>query len=435
MAAAMFLGVLTVVVGANARRDTAFFSFRWKLQNEPPLDVVLEPVVRGRIVHSVDAPGEVEADIEVDVSAQVVGRILTLPVREGDTVRKGDLLAQLDSADFEAQVRSAEARSQRLRASIELGKADIEKSKRDLATNKRLLQAQAVGTQVVEDMETALRKDQSRLAMTLAELMEAEAMLIKSKEDLLDTTIRSPIDGVISQLIAEEGEVVIMGTMNNPGTVLMVVSDPRKKMVRAKVDETDIPQVRPGQKARIHLQYDEELVLDGTVERITPKGAKTASGATAAALQQNNSNDVATFETFIVIDKPPSEVRLGMTANVEIQVDERPNALVIPSQAVLHRRPKDLPAELAEKATSRTTGKRGIDDPSRRYHQVVYVEDAGVVRCRLVQTGISSDTNVEITSGLTENERVVVGPYRIFEKLKDGRAVQPLRQEESAAKK
>jgi HlyD family secretion protein len=428
IAAALGLGILTVIVGANARRDHDFFSFRWKLRDDPPLDVVLATAGHERIVHLIEAPGDVEADIEVEVSSQVVGRIVRLPVREGDQVKKGDLLAQLDSVDFEAQVRSVEARLQRLRANIELTKADIGKSQRDLERNRKLFQSKVVGAQFVEDLEVALRKDEARLAMTQADLLEAEALLVKAKEDLLDTTIRSPIDGVVSKLTAEEGEVVVIGTMNNPGTVLMVISDPKRKVVVARVDESDVPKVRPGQKVRIHLQYDEGVTLTGTVERITPKGDKSTNTA-AAALQSSNSNEVATFETRIVMNSPPAEVRFGMTANVEIEVDERDGALVIPSQAVLHRRPSDLPRVLAEEATARSAGQRGIDDPAKRYHQVVFVVDGGIARCRLIATGISDDTRVEVREGLRDRERVVIGPYRIFEKLKDGRAVRPLQRE------
>lgn len=416
------VGAVGAIVGANAQRDAQSFYHRWKVQREAPLEVLFEAAGPQRIVRTVEAPGEVEADVEVEVSSQVVSRILTLPVREGEKIKRGDLLAQLDSADYQAQVRSAEARVQRLRSSIELTKADIDKSKRDLENSQQLFKARAVGSTEVADLDTVVRKDQARLAMTNAELIEAEAMLAKAQEDLSDTVIRSPIDGVVSQLIAEEGEVVVMGTMNNPGTVILVVSDLNTMVVRARVDETDIPLVKPGQKARIHVQYDEQLVLTGSVVRITPKGTK-ASSAGAVVQGAGNSTEMATFETVIRIEDPPPQVRLGMNANVEIQVEERSGVVAVPTQAVLHRRLKDLPPRVAAQVEETAVDRAGGEDPALRYHQLVFVEENGIARCRLVRTGVSDQQHVEVLDGVRDGERVIAGPYRIFDKLKDSKPV------------
>ena len=187
-------------------------------------------------------------------------------------------------------------------------------------------------------------------------------------------------------------------------------------VVRASIDETDIPLVKPGQRTMIHLQYDEEITLHGKVDRISPKGLRDAAAAASG-------DDVATFETIISIDAPPTEIRLGMTANVEIEVQRREDVLSIPTPAVLHRRAKDLPTDLGERLKEERAAWPGVDDPARRYHQVVLAKLDDKASYRLVKTGISDERHVEILDGLKEGEMVISGPYRVFEKLGEGRTV------------
>lgn len=419
----LLLGTAIVsVVAANYYRDPELFHFRWKLYREPPLDVRLAPVARSRIIRTVEAPGKVEADLEVKISAQVVGRIVGLPVREGQQVPRDGLLVQLDRVQFEAEVRSAEARVKRLRSSIEVTEADLAKTQRDLERNRKLFGSQAVSTTDVVDLQTVLRKDQARLAMAKAELGEAEAALVRAQEDLLRTTIRSPLPGVITQLMAKEGEVVVIGTMNNPGTVLLTISDPATMVVRARVDENNVALVQPGQKTTIHLQNNDQVTLTGTVERVSPKG--TRPGGTSST-QTTSDNEVAVFETIIRLDAPSSHVRLGMNANVEIEVDRRDDVLAIPAQAVLHRRARDLPRALGQRLEEAPRGP-GVKDPARRYHQVVFVYEDGKASCRLVRIGVSDQHRAEVLEGLQPGDTVIAGPYRVLDKLREGRAVTAL---------
>jgi HlyD family secretion protein len=411
------------IVAANFHRDPDFFRFQWKLGREAPVEVRLSPARHARIIQTIEAPGKVEADTEVKISSQVVGRIVKLPVREGDVVKKDDLLVQLDTENFKADVRSAEARVQRLTSSIELTEADVKKSRRDLDRGMRLYSGRAVSQSEFTDTRTLMEKDLARLAMCRAELKEAESALSKANEDLRKTEIRSPVDGIISSLLAKAGEVVIIGTVNNPGTVIMEISDPDTIVVRARVDETNVPLVRPGQRAVVHLLNDDKLTLTGAVKRISPRGTKGGTNAATAAAAQGNDNEPATFETIIALDTTSGPARLGMTASVEIQVAERADTLTIPAPAVLHRRARDLPPELARELEEQGPRTVGVKDPARRYHQVVFVHAAGKASCRLVQTGISDDSRVEILAGLHEGEQVIAGPYRVFDKLKDGKAV------------
>jgi HlyD family secretion protein len=418
----LLLGTTIPILIANFGQDSSATGFRWQINQEVPLDVKLATVGRGKVTRTIEAPGKVEADIEVKISAQVMARITELPVKEGALVKKDDLLVQLDPVQFQADVRSLESRINRLKAAIGSSEADLAKSRRDLDINQKLIPGGAVTAAEVADMQTMYRKDQARLAMSKAELVEAEAVLIKTKEDFARTTLRSPINGLVSQLFAKEGEVVVVGTMNNAGTVIMAVSDPNSMVVRARVDENNIPLVREGQKALIHFQNGDTLTLEGEVKRISPKGVK--AGATNGS--GGNDNDPAIFETIVALKSPPSRVRLGMSASVEILVEERVDVPSIPTPSVLHRRARDLPTHLAELVKQEGTHGPGVKDPSRRYHQVVFVMEDGKARAKLVKTGISDEHRVEIVQGLREGEQVIAGPYRVFDKLKDGKPIKEL---------
>jgi HlyD family secretion protein len=425
----LVVGALAAIMAANYQRDPGFASFKWKLNREASTEVKLTEAGRGRIVRTVEAPGKIEADTEVKISAQVMGRIVKLrrtdgtDLKEGDRITKDQLVVELDKEQYEADVGSAEARVKRLEASIATSEADLEKSQRDVDRSRRLFAGQAISPADMADLETLLQKDKSRLAMAKADLIEAKATLRKFKEDLARTKICSPMNGIVSQLTAKEGEVVVIGTMNNAGTVILTISDLDTRVVRARIDENNIALVKEGQKVVIHLQNDENLALTGVVERISPKGVKPGGAQAAAGA---NDNDVAIFETIIRIDSPPPQVRLGMNANVEIQVDERSDALMVPTQAVLHRQARELPASVRQELEEQYLKVTGVKDPARRYHQVVFVNDNGVAKCRLVKTGIGDESRVEILNGLKEGESIIVGPYRVFEKLTDGKPVKEM---------
>ena len=260
------------------------------------------------------------------------------------------------------------------------------------------------------------------LSMSRNELMEAEAMRRTSEEELARTTIRAPIDGVVAGLDVEVGEVVIAGTTNLPGTVLMTVGDMSRMRVRADVDETDVPLVRPDQPARIYLLADPTTPVVGAVDQIAPKGVKLA--------------EVVTFETLVRVDSEGSPLRPGMTATVEIEVKNAEDALGVPVQAVVHRRLKDLPNTPAVQSwverNARSPGDKARESESR-YVKLVFVVQDGVARARPVETGISDEKRVEILGGLGAEEEVIVGPFRTLDELKDGDPVTLEVKEEVAA--
>lgn len=381
-----------------------------------PVELVVETATpeERSIVRSVQAPGEVEALAEVDISAEVVAKIVEMPVEEGDEVRKNDLLCRLDDADYRARLTSAKANIARLQAAILQNEADLAKAERDLERQMRLSEADATSSTELADYQTLRTRAKASLDMRHQELVEAEARMQSATEDLARTVIRSPIDGIISQLFAKEGEVVITGTMNNPGTRIMVVSDLSKMQIRCRVDETDAPLVRAEQTARIFLQSDTRTSIPGHVVRMATKGTKPTG------------RDVVTFETLVLVDGDDPRVRPGMTASVEIEVARSEKALTVPVQAVVHRKRRDLPEALVadfeklQELKSADTRRK-----SAEYIKVLFAVRDGVAHPLLIDTGISDDTSVEVVQGLETTETIVVGPYRSLDQLKDGSKIKP----------
>lgn len=379
---------------------------------------VARPEQRG-IIRTVQAPGEVEPFTEVDISAEVVGKILEMPIEEGDMVKAGDLLCRLDDADHRARITSAKANVAKLKAAITQAQADFDKARRDFERQKRLSETDATSAIELADYHTAYIRAEAAVDIREQELIEAQAMLEAAEDDLTKTIITTPIDGIVAQVFAEQGEVVITGTMNNPGTRIMVVSDLSKMQVRCRVDESDAPLVKNGQTARIYLQSDMQASIPGHVLRVATKGTKAFG------------RDVVTFETLVVVDCDDPRVKPGMTASVDIEVKRSDDALAIPVEAVVNRKRRDLPDDLVkayDEAQSKETD--GTRPRKAEYLKTVFsIEDDKAV-AHLVETGISDETHVEILSGLSPDIQLVVGPYRSLDSLKMGSKVKLAESEE-----
>lgn len=422
--------VVAGLVYANRRVGGIPQKLNWGFVPPAALQVETQKPSLRAITHTISAPGTIQPVVEVEISSQVVGRVVKLPVKEGDAVRKGDLLAQLDAADYEARVRSAEARVQRLKAAIRQVAADLEKAERDDRRYKNLIATDAASIDERENIATILSRLLAARDMAQQESIEAQGALDAAQEDLRRTSIVAPVDGIVAQILVEEGEVLIPGTMNLPGSVFMVISDMDRMEVKTQIDESDVVRVRPGQRAWIYLTTDDRTAIPGVVQRVTPKGVKTA--------------EVTTFETRILVESADPRVRSGMTANVEIEVRRHENVLAIPIQAVRHRRRKDLPAEVVKDRPSETAPAssaaspatapgasartRRSREPEAEYLKVVFIMKDGKAQACLVRTDISDESHVEVTSGLDPDDPVIVGPYRVLDILKHGQVVEATRE-------
>ena len=404
--------LLAAVTIAKVSHDPGSIVVDWRIIEEPPIEVRVESPSRGRIARKITAPGVVEPVEEANIGSQILGRVVSVNVKEGDVVKAGDVLVKLDDTDANARLLSSRARFERLSAAITQAEDDLAKAKRDEAQHERLAGRGFSTPTELADARTQVHKTEAGLQMCRRELLESEAMVTISLEEVKRTQIRAPIGGAVTGLSVRIGEVVIAGTINLPGTVLMTITDPTRMRVNADVEESDIPLVQPGQTAYVYLQADGRTAIEGVVEKVTAKGRK--------------SGESVGFETLVRIDHPPPSLRAGMSATVEIEVSRASEALGIPTHAVVHRRLKDLSSVVAVRAwaeqNARSPGQRARGAESR-YVKVVFVVEGGVARTRPVELGLTDEYRAEILSGVRAGERVVVAPFRALDRLTDGQAV------------
>lgn len=380
--------------------------------DEVALTVSVTKPERGEITRLVQAPGDVEAVLEVDVSSEIVSKIVEMPVEEGDLVEKGDLLCRLDDSRLLAEVESGVARIAQLQAAIVQAETDEQKAERDLSRQYGLYENDATSDLEIRDYRTVRDRMRAILEQRKYELVQAEAVLRRLNEDLLKAVIRSPITGVIAKLSVKQGEVVVTGTMNNAGTVIMTISDLSRMQVRTRVDEIDVPSVQPGQVARVFLQADQNKPVPARVMRVASKGTKPVG------------RDVVTFETLLEVLSDDPRIKPGMSANVEIEVAKEKDAITIPVESVVHRMRKELP----EAILTAYDAKQALLDLSDRakqaqYIKVVYVVNGETAEVRLVDTGIADTRRVELRDGIELGDTVIIGPYRSLDQLKTGKKV------------
>ncbi len=305
--ALLLLVTVCVVVVVNFRRNLDKLNVDWQIKKQLPIKVVeVEHPRRAEIVQTVTAPGTIELVDEADIASQIMGQVEAVPVEKGDRVKTGDLLVKLNDEDAKARLESTEARIERLKAAIELSAADLNKARLDFAGYRQLEERGFSTPNEVRDGQTVLTKMEAALEMSQHELTESFAMRRNSEQEVERTEIRAPMDGTVIDLDVEVGEVVIAGTTNLPGTVLMTIGDMSKMRVRADVDETDVALVRPEQPTRIYLQADQAVPIAGRVDLIAPKGSHV--------------NEVVSFETLINVEGRHQSLRPEMTATVEIEV-------------------------------------------------------------------------------------------------------------------
>jgi len=422
-----------------------------------PTVVRVEQAQRGELVEFVSAPGEIEPLSNVEISAKVSARVVALPYDEGATVTKGDpnanppvlpsILVQLDSKDWESQLVSAQASRAAQAAQIEVEKARIdsqqanlsglsaslEQAKRDMERQRGLLQSKDIAQSTFD--KTKARYDELKAQFESAQhtltsarlnlivlqhnLEAADARIDQAKEALSYTTIVSPIDGVITRINAEVGELVMTGTMNNPGTIIMEVGDLSEMLVIAQVDEADVAKLEVGQKARVHVQAWPDKIFDGEVR-------------TVALSQQFGVQGTKYYEAEVLLIDPNEQVFTGMTADVDIAVAEHGEVLIVPSQAVLARKVDELPVKIRDKLTEQ--------ERKKAFASVVFVYKDGKAVATPVKIGASNTTQTIIKSGLMAEDKIVVGPYKELEnfkhdqKIQDEREVQAKKDAEAKAK-
>jgi HlyD family secretion protein len=375
-------------------------------------------VKRGKIASTVRAPGRIQPVTQVKLSANVPGEVVRLAVKEGDVVRKGQFLLQLDDTQVRSRVREAEAALEAARSNLRLADASLAQSDASLQRKEALFTRKLVSPEEVEAARTQRNADKARVDANREDVQRAVATLAGARDNLRKTSFFAPIPGTVTQLAIERGEIVVTGTMNNPGTVILTVADMSAMKVEADVDETDVSAVALAQPVTVKVDAFPDLTLRGSVVEIANSPKITEAGT-----QEQQTN----FEVDIAIQNPPSSLRPGMTADVEIKTAEKDGVLTVPIQSVVVRTPEELkPALKGRRARARKGAAAATvapadsaGKPDQELKGVFVIVD-GAAQFRKVATGITSDTDMEVSGDLKPGEKVVTGPFRILRTLKPG---------------
>jgi HlyD family secretion protein len=366
-----------------------------------------QEVVRKRLVATVSASGTIHPQRAVDVSANVIGKVTELAVAEGDTVVQGDFLLRIDPAEFLADVRALEAAVRTARADLDLAGASAAKAQQDLARTEQL-QAQDLSSQEqLEAAQTAAQIERARVTAARSRLLQVQANLEKARYDLAKVTVTAPMSGVITRLSVEEGENAIMGTLNNPGTVLLVISDLSVMEARVRVDETEVVKVALDQQAKIEIDAFPDTAFTGRVTEIGNSPIFASTGASQQAVD---------FEVKITLNEHIANIRPGLSAKAEIKVAERDSCVAVPLGAVVVRkwppaqRPIAAPAGVAANA----------DEVARTDREGVFLVQADSAKFQPVTLGIAGEDDFEAIAGLEVGQKVVTGPFRILRDLEHG---------------
>ena len=386
--------------------------------------VRLEEVTRMDLVETVTASGNIRAGRVVDISSDVSAKVVTLLVDEGDDVEAGQLLLRLDPTQFAATVSRAKAALNQALAQERQQEASLERARRDYERVRSLFETDSVlvARQQLDDAETDVELATRQLESLQFGVAQADASLEEASERLSKTIFTAPISGKVTRLNVEEGETVIVGTMNNPGSLVLTISELSRVEAVLEVDETDIPYIEVGDSTLLELDAFPDQLFSGVVTEIgnsaiRPPASTAGSGQTAAI----------DFEVVITMDDPPGGVRPDLSATADIVTDRSRNALSIPIIALTVRasdegeRDDDTAADEDENQEARELGPVG-----RRQNtdvEGVFIVVDGEVTFTPVEIGITGQEHFEILSGVSEGDTIVAGPYQQIRQLSTGDAV------------
>ena len=367
------------------------------------ISVQTEKVEKQRIVETVTATGRIQPKTQVKISADVAAKITDLKVNEGDWVKKGDLLAQLDRERFLASVESAEANLRATESNALLAKENMLKSEKDYIRTKELFERKLESQAILDQTYASFQVEKARYNSALEQVDQVNAALKQANDDLSKTTIYAPMSGTISELNKEIGEIALGSQFQED--VIMIVSNLSGMEALVNVDENDIVSVAVGDSAKIEVDALPDQVFDGVVSEIASSASVIGSGSTDQKTE---------FEVKISISSPGTQLRPGMTASSDIVTETRENSIGVPIQCVTVRTPEQLEENSStngETAVDSLSGEEFVPDKDG-FVEVVFIVEDGVSKVKQVKTGIQSETNIEIIEGLSEGEVIVTGNYR-----------------------
>jgi HlyD family secretion protein len=419
-------------------------------------------VSRQDLTSVVTASGEIKPKNYINIGANAMGDITELLVKEGDHVRKGQLLAKIediqpqadvrvqeatiasaeaDSSAAEAELKAADENVRTMQAGVEHDKSDLARMKADLDRSESLykeglgakqdyelkkftFEAQLSAIQQSEARVTQARAQREQQAANLASMQRritmARANLVRINDVLHKHNSYAPLDGVVTNLPVRAGESVVPGLQNQTGTLIMTIADMSLITAEVKVDETDIVNVKLGQVAEITIDAVPNRTFKGHVTEIGDTAILRSTGV-AASQSAISSQEAKDFKVVVAMDDPPDEVRPGLSCTAKITTATRQNVLTIPIQALTVRQKGDLEPKSASGSGTQTAAKLDPAAEKARKEEVqgVFVVSNGQAVFHKVETGITGATDIEVLSGLKESDQIITGTYQVIRTIRN----------------
>ena len=358
------------------------------------------------LVSKVTANGKIQARRKVDLSALVMGQIVNLAVKEGDKVNRGQLLLQIDRAQLAAQNAGRESAVAAMRSDLEAARANTEQARFDYERARRNWEAKILSEAEYQKAKSIYDAAQATLSATQQRLQESGANLAASRDSLSKTTVSAPIAGVVTYLPVKEGEVTVIGTMNNPGTQLLTISDMSEVEAVMMVDETSVPEVKVGQKANLNVDAYPNRTFEGIVTEV---GSSPIAKNDPDLLSLTQGSEAINFKVKIRVVNPPETIRPGFSVTADVLTGRKEGATAIPIQALVVR---DVPKKDGKPASG------GAGRPQTE--EGVYVIKGGKLAFEKVETGLAGELMIEVKTGPKVGEEIVTGPFKVLRSVKEG---------------
>lgn len=397
-------------------------------KRETFISVQTEKVVRRDLTEIVVANGRIQPVTQVKISPEVAGEIIELPIKEGQPVKKGDLVVRIKPDFYEASRNSAKASHAVAQAGLVTARANLGKAESEFKRNAELFERKLISESVFTEFKTARDIAAAQFAQAEHQIEMARASLDKAEEDLRKTTIRSPLDGTVTRLISQVGERVV-GTSLMAGTDIMVISDLTAMEARVDIGEIDVVLIQPGQTARLEVDAFKDRKFKGVVTEIANSAKGSQISSASSGLGGSGGQDSTKFEVRIRL-KEMENFRPGMSVTTEIETRYRTNVLTVPIGAVTARLSKPEPGSTnaatvnasAESKTNVTPATKADKRPPK-LREVVFVVDGNKAKQAFVKIGISDENYWEIIEGLTEDQEIVTGNFKAVRDLEDGKKI------------
>lgn len=384
-------------------------------KKENLITVQTEKIAARNITQLVTATGKIQSETEVNISAEVSGEIISLPFKEGDDVKKNDLLVKIKQEAYMPQLEEQNAAIKVAESSLKTSEVTLRKFELELQRIKELFNKGLASQSDLDNAQTNVDQTLAQINTNSAQINQQRTGMSRIKYDISKTTIYSPINGTVTQLNNETGEKVL-GTISNQGSNIMTISDLSRMECQVEVGETDVTMVNIGDTARIQIDAFPDRIFTGYVYEISNTAKSKGTGT---------QDEVVNFVVKIRIVNNDVDLRPGMSCTVDIEVEKKNNVLSVPIQSVTTREEmKDKAGEKDEENENLKRESETRQNKKIKPKEIVFIIDNNAAKKEEVKTGISDDSYIEITEGVQEGQEVVKGSFKAINKeLEDGSKV------------